>query len=149
MRLLNRKLAEAEAWIRQRRDRCLADYYRAGGVGGRRGKHCFSDTLWEDVELEVDVTCVLRDDHPDFDEEDDNIVCELDWSSFDGIVDDPVNHDWNVFQFEPGHPLGGERHCWLFHDLVEHVLRFDWDPMLGIGGIWLDVRLIQQWGMSW
>ncbi|MEA3119712.1 MAG: hypothetical protein QOI13_2982 [Paraburkholderia sp.] len=32
LRLLNRKLTEAEAWIRQRSDQCLSDYYRAGGV---------------------------------------------------------------------------------------------------------------------
>ena len=145
LHLLNRKLAEAEAWIRQRRDQCLSDYFRTGGIKDRD----YVDGLWEDVEVEIKVACVLREDHPDFDEDDDNIVAELRWTSFVGIVDDPVNYNWNEFQFAPEHRLSGDHHCYLFRDLCGHVLRCDWDKILSIGGIWIDVHLIQQRGTRW
>lgn len=148
LRLHNRKLAEAEAWIRQRRDRCLADYYRAGGVGGCGRKHCYSDELWEGVEIEVEVARVLREDHPDFDEDDENIVAELNWMPFARTVDNPENRNWNAFQFHPGHRLAGDHHCRLFQDLYDHRLHCDWDRVLGIGTVWIDVHLIQQRGWT-
>jgi hypothetical protein len=92
---------------------------------------------------------VLREDYPGFDEDDDNIVAELRWMSFDGIVDDPATHNWNEFQCQPAHRLSGDHHCWLFHDLYDHVLHCEWDKSLSIGGIWIDVHLIQQREMRW
>jgi hypothetical protein len=145
LRLLNQKLAEAEQWIRQRRDRCLRDYFKAGGVK----QHDYSDELREDVEIEVEVDCVLHEDHPDFDEHDDNIVASLRWFSHDGIVDDPITHNWNEFSLWEGHRLQADRHCWLFHDLYDHVLRHDWEKILSVGGVWIDVKLVQQREIYW
>lgn len=144
LRLLNRKLAEAEAWIRERVDQCQRDYYRAGGVK----QHRYSDEHYEDVEIEVKVTCTLRHDHPDFKEDGENIVARLNWMGFEGIVQDPPRHNWNAFQFHPEHRLCKEHHCWLMHDLYDHQLRCDWDAVLSIGGIWIDVQLIQQREMT-
>jgi hypothetical protein len=92
---------------------------------------------------------VLREDYPGFDEDDDNIVAELGWMSFDGIVDDPATRNWNKFQCQPTHRLSGDHHCWLFHDLYDHLLYCEWDKILSIGGIWIDVHLIQQREMRW
>jgi len=144
LRLLNQKLAEVEQWVLQRRDQCLSDYFKAGGVKDQR----YGDELWEDVETEVKVTCILREDHPDFDEEDDNIVAQLHW--LDGIYDDSTEiTNWNEFRFRDEHRLQHEHHCYLFHDLSDHVLHNDWDRILDIGGIWVDVHLIQQRGVYW
>lgn len=144
LRLLNQKLVEVEQWILQRRDQCLSDYYRAGGV---RNRH-YSPELWEDVETDITITCVLRKDHPDFEEDDDNIVAGLHW--LDGIYDGCAEiTNWNEFQFVDGHRLQHDPHCYLFHDLTYHVLCNDWDRILDIGGIWIDVHLIQQRGINW
>jgi len=144
LRLLNQKLVEAEQWILLRRDQCLSDYFKAGGLRDHR----YSDGLWEDVETEVVVRCILREDHPDFDEDDDNFVAELHW--LDGIYDPSTEiTNWNKFQFVEGHRLQRDHHCYLFHDLTDHVLGNHWDRILDIGGIWVDVHLIQQRGVYW
>jgi hypothetical protein len=144
LRLLNQKLVEVEQWVLQRRDQCLRDYFKAGGVKDQR----YSDELWEDIETKVKVACILRENHPDFNAEDDNIVAQLHW--LDGIYDRLTEStNWNAFQFHDGHRLQHDHHCYLFHDLSEHVLFNDWDRMLDIGGIWVDVHLIPQRGVYW
>jgi len=57
--------------------------------------------------------------------------------------------NWNEYPQWDGLPLQGEYHCWLFHDLCDHVLGYDWGALLGIGKIWTDVMLIQQRIESW
>ena len=144
LRLLNQKLVGVEQWVLQRRNRCLSDYFKAGGVKDQR----YSEELWEDVETKVKVACILRENHPDFDTEDDNIVAQLHW--LDGIYDDSTEiTNWNEFRFRDEHRLQHEHHCYLFHDLSDHVLHNDWDRILDIGGIWVDVHLIQQRGVYW
>jgi hypothetical protein len=143
LRLINAKLVEAEIFIRQRTQRALDDYFKAGGLRGR----WHDEAVREDVEIEVKVDCVLHRDHPDFDEEDDNIVASLDW--MDGFFYDrpDVIKNWNVFGFCEGHRLQRDSHCWLFHDLYDHRLVHDWDRILSIGDIWVDVSLIAQRGI--
>jgi hypothetical protein len=137
--LINQKLAAAEQWILLRQAQALSDYFKAGGVQ----YHTYSDELREDLETEVEICCVLREDHPGFDEDDDNIVAKLIW--LDGIYSDDIGiTDWNQCQLSDGHRLQHEPHCYLFHYLTEHVLGYDWDRVLSIGAIYIDVGLIQQ-----
>jgi hypothetical protein len=146
LRLTNQKLAEAEQWILQRRDQCLADYFRAGGAKDRQ----YGETVHEDVEIEVEIVCILRSDHPDFDDKamDDNAVARLHW--LDGIYDDSSGiANWNAFQFNEGHVLQRDNHCYLFHSLYDHVLLHEWDRILAIGAVWVDVHLIQQRETYW
>jgi hypothetical protein len=146
LRLINQKLAEAEQWILRRRDQCLADYFRAGGVKD----HQYGETVHEDVEIEVEIVCILRSDHPDFDDEDidDNAVARLHW--LDDIYDGSSGiTNWNAFQFNEGHVLQHDDHCYLLHDLYDHVLLHEWDRILAIGAVWVDVHLIQQRETYW
>ena len=128
LRLLNEKLWAAEEWIRQRHARSLEWYYGAGGLR-RHG-----EALFEDVETEVVVRCILREDHPGWKESDDNIVATLLLPSACLDEGNP-RRNWNEYQHWDGHPLQGEYHCWLFHDLCDHVLGYDWGALLGIGKI--------------
>ena len=144
LRLLNEKLWATEDWIRQRHARSLEWYY--GADGWRQHKQ--SDTLSEDVETEVVVVCILREDHADWKEDDDNIVATLRLPC-GCLRETNPRRNWNEFEHWNGHPFRGEYHCWLFHDLCDHVLDYDWDAILSIGGIWTDVLLIQQRIESW
>lgn len=142
LRLLNEKLSATEEWIRQRHARIL-EWYRGAGSLHRHG-----GTSREDVETEVRVQCILREDHADWRQVDDNIVATLLLPQ--GCLNEHSSLcNWNEFRNWDGHPLQPEHHCWLFHDLADHVLKYDWDALLGIGEIWTDVALIQQRVESW
>lgn len=143
---LNAQLADAERWVLKRSEQALQAYYLAGGVKN----HQFDERLTEDVEVEAKVVCVLRADHPDSSEDDDNIVATLDATilTFVDESEGPFSDTFGtcraavelVREIQP---------CWLFHDLVSHVLDHDWDSVLSIGGLWIDVSLIQQQMRSW
>ena len=142
LRLLNEKLWAAEEWIRQRHARGLEWYYGAGGLR-RHG-----EALFEDVETEVVVRCILREDHPGWKESDDNIVATL-LHPGACLDEDNPRRNWNEYQHWDGHLLQGQYHCRIFHDLCDHVLDYDWDALLGIGEVWTDLMLIQQRIESW
>ncbi|PTB18254.1 hypothetical protein C9I57_24035 [Trinickia symbiotica] len=146
LRLLNRKLEEAQQWICQRAQRCLDDYFRAGGVE----PHRYNDERAEGVEVEIEVTCVLRDSHPDYAENEDNVVATLSdtWCGKEPslLLSD---ENWNEFRHCEANRLKDDRHCWLFHELTDHALHRDWDKALSIGSFWIDVKLIQQLEMKW
>jgi len=148
LRFLNRKLEEAQRWANERGARLFDDYFRAGG----RRRFRIGKDLQEDVELEVKVRCLLSEDHPEFDPDDDNFVATLSscWHEDEAIW--PPGGDWDENWNECGSSrpdLRSERHCWLFHDLYDHELRRDWDRILGIGGLWVEVTLIQQRMVHW
>ena len=74
-------------------------------------------------------------------------MCRFPWVTC--LDEGNPRRNWNEYQHWDGHPLQGEYHCWLFHDLCDHVLGYDWGALLGIGKIWTDVMLIQQRIESW
>lgn len=141
LRLLNEKLQATEAWIRQRHARSLEWCHGTGDFP------CIGNALREDVETEVQVWCILRKDHPGWRQDDDNVVAKL-LLAEGGLKANP-QQNWNEYRNWDGHPLQCEFHCWLFHDLADHVLKYDWDALLSIGEIWTDVALIQQRIESW
>lgn len=72
------------------------------GAGGLR-RH--GDVLLENVETEVAVQCILREDHPGWKKDDDNIVATLPtqraaWTG-------QSQRNWNDAQHWDGHPLRG------------------------------------------
>ncbi|MGF6635225.1 hypothetical protein [Paraburkholderia sp. MM6662-R1] len=147
IRALNQQLTDTEYWIHQRAQQCLSAYYAAGGVR----RHRFDNELQEDVEVEAKVTCVLRTDHPDFKADNDNIVTELDASIL--LIEECANDlrltNWDELHAGAEHPLTDVHFCYLFHDLFDHKNRGDWDRTLMVGGLWIDVTLIQQRLVSW
>lgn len=147
IRTLNAQLSEAEVWVRQRARQCLAAYYEAGG----RKRYRFSESLREDVEVDAKITCLLREDHPDFKVDDDNILAELDASIplIEGREEDFRLTNWNELHAGDDHPLTDVHFCHLFHDLFDHKFHADWDRILAVGGLWIDVTLIQQRMVSW
>lgn len=94
------------------------------------------------------VQCVLHEDHPNWKEDDDNIVATLllPWGC---LQESNPRWNWNEYRNWDEHPLQSEYHCFLFHDLCDHVLKYDWAALLSIGAIWTDVILIQQRVESW
>ena len=143
--LLNDKLISAEKWILQRQQQCLSAYYAAGGVKNHRS----GDDLIEDVDVEATVGCLLREDHPEYKTDDDNIVAKLDASLLFG---DPWSEGFSFDELAGGAEIPRLAHvklCWLFHDLLDHVLHRDWDRALSVGGLWIEVKLIQQRIVSW
>jgi hypothetical protein len=42
-----------------------------------------------------------------------------------------------------GHPLYSFRHCWLFHDLIDHTI-LSYQDIVDIEDMWIDVNLIVQ-----
>jgi hypothetical protein len=147
IRALNQKLSDAEHWIRERAQQCLAAYYKAGGVKN----HHVDPHLSEDVEIEAKVACILREDHPDFKADDDNTMAQLDGSFLvlEVCDEDFSMTNWNELGAGDDHPLTDVHFCYLFHDLFDHILRRDWDRTLAVGGLWIDVSLIQQRMLSW
>lgn len=129
----------------ERAERALTAYYAAGGVRNHR----FNDDLLEDVDVDAKVMCILRADHPGSREDEDNIVAELNASM---LLIEAWEEGFSFSEFGGAGklpPLVDVRLCWLFHDLVDHVLHRDWDRVLDIGGVWIDVNLMQQRIVSW
>ncbi len=139
LRLLNDKLLQTEIWIHRRAARCLFDYHNAGGLKRAR----LDEHTYEDVELDATVCCILNEAHPEFKPNGDNIIATLNAGLLLVEENKLDRQNWNeVWESKP-HPLSDMHFCWLFHDLFDHHLRGDWDRMLQIGGLQIEVTLIQ------
>jgi hypothetical protein len=145
LRLLNDKLLQTENWIHRRATRCLFDYHNAGGLmRARPDAHTY-----EDVELDATVTCILRETHPEYKSDEDNVVAKLNAGLLLNNEDVLGNWNWNeVWEQEP-HPLSDMHFCWLFHDLFDHQLKGNWDRMVDIGGVRVEVMMAQQREEYW
>ena len=145
LRILNDRLQQAEHWIHRRAARCLFDYHKAGGLKvGTVDAHTV-----EDVEVDATVCCVLPESHPDFEPDKDNIVATLSAGPLLVEKNELGEGNWNeVWEHEP-HPLSDMRFCWLFHDLFDHQLKGNWDRMLDVGGVWIEVTITQQRDECW
>jgi hypothetical protein len=96
--------------------------------------------------LDYDITAhliyILRDDDPDYDHDDDNILTirKESLKKFSRHVLDDFT--------EPVGPvaLRAEPHCWLFHDLYDHGYglespRLSFHDCLRVGAIWVDIEV--------
>ena len=95
------------------------------------------ENFLKDYEIEAMIKFVLDKDGPDYRDNDDNIIAELDeicinleWETFAN------GENYNDTQFTEDRMY----HCWLFHSLYGHTKpRLTFRDMLRIGDIWVDI----------
>ncbi|WP_250480086.1 MULTISPECIES: hypothetical protein [unclassified Caballeronia] len=139
---LNLRLYKVETWICERARRALADYHRRGGTSRTRP----DESILEDGLIDITVEFILSSRHPQYSTYDDNIIARLDFNK--ELVDDRVRDgDWN--ELPPPNALSSARICLLFHDLCWHTFAGDYDKMLAVGGVWVDIRVIDQRIENW
>lgn len=97
--------------------------------------------------LEFALTLYLREDDPEYEEDDDNILMLIRESWFDH---DQPDRDWgfgitniNYCHLKKCHE--GEHHCYLYHALAEHC-NLDWRDLLRIGELWVDIKIDEHSG---
>lgn len=133
---LNKKLVEVEKHIKQEVKILI-----------KSGESKVSDPNdWiEDYEIECFIYFILREDDPDYDEDDDNVLIQfLECSKhghWDWGIGDGNNH--NEFQYAKRHPMNKEYHCWLYHSLYDHT-DLGWVNILRIGSIWVVISIDYQ-----
>jgi hypothetical protein len=150
---LNRQLIRAEQWAADR-GKCLLNSYYGHGY---KKRYYANEQDYEDVEVEANLKVIRRSDSSLYRENEDNFIAEV-WLFLNLFQDhgerETDNYDWHPVyknKLKDGIiiPTNGERICWLFHELCENILDFDFDLLLDIGGFWLDVVLVQQFITNW
>ena len=133
---LNKKLVEVEKNIKHR----VKNLIKTGDA-----KVSDPNDWIEDYEIDCYITFILREDDPDYDDDDDNVLIEIqecskhkDWEY--GIGD---NRNYNDFRNAKLHPMNKEHHCWLYWSLYDCTY-FGWDNILRIGSIWVDINIVYQ-----
>jgi len=119
----------------------------AGDVTPRlEAKVADPDDPMYDYEIEARIAYQLREDDPDYDEEDDNYLStRTEYLKHSSRLEE---EDFG----EPGLPaaLLAEPHCWLFHDLYDHsygpeLPQLSFQDCLRVGRIFVDVQVWQQY----
>ena len=104
------------------------------------------DPMW-DYELRVRIYYQLREDDPEYREDDDNFLTERSFS----IKNSESSLDLEDWKCRPlPAALRKEPHCWLFFDLYDHEYGLDkpalsFHDCLRVGTIWVDVDISQQY----
>lgn len=103
-----------------------------------------SDWLME-FNLDFFITFYLREDDPEYEEDDDNILMEFRQHFYR-----ESHKEWgfgaiHVDHAEPGQDFTGEQHCYLYHQLYDHC-GLDWRDLFRIGNLWVDIKIDEQ---SW
>jgi hypothetical protein len=104
-----------------------------------------------DYEIEARIDYVLREDDPDYDQDDDNLLTSRDESLMLQRLALIESDDFAEPQLPAG--LAAEPHCWLFHDLYDHDYgrqspRLSFRNCLRIGRIHVDVQMWQQYDFN-
>lgn len=105
----------------------------------------------QEFNLEIVITFYLREDDPEYEDEDDNILMQI-----------PISHcDYNAEGIERKRGFGmtninhcdfigaeneDEHHCYLYHDLYDHC-GLDWRDLLRIGSLYVEIKIDEQSGM--
>lgn len=92
--------------------------------------------------LELVLTYYLREDDPEFDKDDDNILMESHQTIFDYNT---PNRDWgfgltDIHYCEDEVTFEGEQHGYLYHQLYNHC-DLDWRDLLRIGEIYVEIMI--------
>lgn len=105
-----------------------------------------SDWLQE-FNLEFVITFYLREDDPEYEEDDDNILQEIHELIFERFTRENV---WGFGATEVDHAepskFSNEKHCYLYHQLYDHSY-LDWRDLLRIGSLYVDIKIDEQSGM--
>lgn len=137
---LNERLAFLERHLHHDEQRLYRDLSR---------RVADSNDPMDDVEIDVILHFMLREDDPAYDDDSDNILTERNFPLKGFTSDERLSMDWR----EHGRPFPGRlqtlRHCWLFHDLYDHSYGIK-QPALGfhdclrIDRIWVRVVVDHQ-----
>ena len=83
----------------------------------------------------------LREDDPEYSEDEDSILATLSCFDHIGFEDENDNYDYK----DPGGWFLPFRHCALFHALYDHIFpRLHWGDILRIGTVWVDIKVDHQ-----
>lgn len=135
---LNRYLSEITATLRQTSVNVRKQM--AAKVASPEDPMC-------DYELCVRIYYQLREDDPEYREDDDNFLTERSFS----IKNPEENLDFEEWNCRPlPTDLRNEPHCWLFYDLYDHEHGLEkpalsFHDCLRIGIIWVDMDISQQY----
>ncbi|QCP47890.1 hypothetical protein FAZ95_01035 [Trinickia violacea] len=114
LRMLNKRLSQAEHWIRYRTARSLFDYHRSGGANTDNT----DTTTQEDARTDVSVFCILRESHHDFASDEDNVIATLDGGRLLLTDAHAVHGSWNEVRDLETHPLGDMRFSGYFTNFM-------------------------------
>jgi len=148
--LLNQKMSETRLWIDEQSCRCEKEYADIVELDA----HITEDDTYEDYEIMMRVVGCLGENHPEYKEDDDNVVATVEEQIYKesqricGRARNPFHHSRYGAYFAQRWLLTGAEiynfyPCGLFFDIFKKVDR-DWLKMLSIGRLWLDVYFVQR-----
>ncbi len=101
------------------------------------------DDWMQDFNLELVITCYLREDDPDYAENDDNVL----WQVEEMYLESPWGFGHTEIDHQEFHPwFEGEHHAYLYHELYDHT-PLDCLDLLRIGNIGIDLKIEEQSGI--
>lgn len=95
-----------------------------------------------DFNFEYVITFYLREDDPEYEEDDDNILMQIHEIFMEREDDEQGLVNWAV----PIENFPGEQHCDLYHQLYDHCY-LDWRDLFRIGALYVDIKIEEQSGM--
>jgi len=141
---LNEQIEQAEQWIYRR----TRDMVTAYSLAAAQARHADNGRLDEDVNLIATVLFLVREDHPAFLHERDNILARIDIPILPATSIDE-NSTYPDLGMESDWPQRGSDWNPLLLNLYERVLQRDTAKLLSIGALCVDVVLIEQQWRSW
>jgi hypothetical protein len=108
------------------------------------------DDWLQDYYCECKLCFSLRQDDPDYDEENsENVIIKRShgFSMIKEMYDHQINEgiNWNEFEGWEGHLMRDEVHCWLYHDLYDHT-DIGWANIVRIGEVWINIEYTSGFG---
>lgn len=103
----------------------------------------------DDYEIELRILFCLKENHPNFIEDEDNILTQI-HEYLKGISINAPHYPWrwsdnhNEYRGWAEHPMKNEHHCWWFHCLYDHNHLKTCD-ILSIGRVWSDIIVSYQY----
>lgn len=105
----------------------------------------------QDFNLDIVFTFYLREDDPEYEEDDDNILMQIRESTFDYNLPDRDDHGFGITstyycgEYRDDYEEG-QHHCYMYHELYAYSY-LDWSDLLRIGDIYVDIKIEEQSGM--
>lgn len=100
----------------------------------------------QDFNLYYVITFYLQEDDPDFDENDDNVLWQIEHLYFENEAPARKLGNTEIDHKEPLPCFEGEIHGYLYRELYDYT-PLDWRDLLRIGDIWVDLKIKEQSGM--
>ena len=149
---LNTCLTEAAKWTQDRAKRTLTAYFAGGGTDWQQ-----QGDYWEDYELEAVIKCSLGNDDPACNPDDEyaNLIAATETRLTrlrHETEDDDLGWSDCIYNWNEGLPdidvFRQTQFCWLFHDIFVHTLHRDFDALMRIGELEINLVLTRQRGVS-